>query len=145
MSEAKKEYVFALYPYESQVKGALTFKKGDRFEVKDQSDPDWWRVVVSLRIALYVWCDTQFLSQDLVTGQEGLVPWNHMTRVESYSAERFEAISIFSILLDTLAFSWFFENASRTDTDRFLMAKANPRGKFLVRPSEQFQNGFSLR
>lgn len=40
--------------------------------------------------------------------------------------------------------SWFFENVSRKEADKLLLAEENPRGTFLVRPSEHNPNGFSL-
>lgn len=40
--------------------------------------------------------------------------------------------------------SWFFENVSRKEADKLLLANENPRGTFLVRPSEHNPNGFSL-
>lgn len=43
-----------------------------------------------------------------------------------------------------LFFSWFFENVSRKEADKLLLAEENPRGTFLVRPSEHNPNGFSL-
>lgn len=42
-------------------------------------------------------------------------------------------------------FSWFFENVSRKEADKLLLAEENPRGTFLIRPSEHNPNGFSLR
>lgn len=41
-------------------------------------------------------------------------------------------------------FSWFFENVSRKEADKLLLHEDNPRGTFLVRPSEHNPNGFSL-
>lgn len=41
-------------------------------------------------------------------------------------------------------YSWFFENVSRKEADKLLLAEENPRGTFLVRPSEHNPNGFSL-
>lgn len=41
-------------------------------------------------------------------------------------------------------FSWFFENVLRKEADKLLLAEENPRGTFLVRPSEHNPNGFSL-
>ena len=40
--------------------------------------------------------------------------------------------------------SWFFENVLRKEADKLLLAEENPRGTFLVRPSEHNPNGFSL-
>lgn len=41
-------------------------------------------------------------------------------------------------------FSWFFENVSRKEAEKLLLAEENPRGTFLVRPSEHNPNGYSL-
>lgn len=41
-------------------------------------------------------------------------------------------------------FSWFFENISRKEAEKLLLAEENPRGTFLVRPSEHNPNGYSL-
>lgn len=43
-----------------------------------------------------------------------------------------------------LLFSWFFENVLRKEADKLLLAEENPRGTFLVRPSEHNPNGYSL-
>lgn len=43
-----------------------------------------------------------------------------------------------------LYFSWFFENVSRKEAEKLLLADENPRGTFLVRPSEHNPNGYSL-
>lgn len=40
--------------------------------------------------------------------------------------------------------SWFFENVLRKEADKLLLAEENPRGTFLVRPSEHNPNGYSL-
>lgn len=40
--------------------------------------------------------------------------------------------------------SWFFDDVSRKEADKLLLAEENPRGTFLVRPSEHNPNGFSL-
>lgn len=40
--------------------------------------------------------------------------------------------------------SWFFENVSRKEADKLLLSAENPRGTYLVRPSEHNPNGFSL-
>lgn len=43
-----------------------------------------------------------------------------------------------------LLHSWFFENVLRKEADKLLLAEENPRGTFLVRPSEHNPNGYSL-
>lgn len=44
----------------------------------------------------------------------------------------------------SLEISWFFENVLRKEADKLLLAEENPRGTFLVRPSEHNPNGYSL-
>lgn len=62
--------------------------------------------------------------------------------VKSNSAFVFEIlINLFKFFLN----SWFFENVSRKEADKLLLAEENPRGTFLIRPSEHNPNGFSLR
>lgn len=46
--------------------------------------------------------------------------------------------------LSATSFSWFFENVLRKEADKLLLAEENPRGTFLVRPSEHNPNGYSL-
>lgn len=43
-----------------------------------------------------------------------------------------------------ICFSWFFENISRKEADKLLLAEENPRGTYLVRPSEHNPHGYSL-
>lgn len=40
--------------------------------------------------------------------------------------------------------SWFFENVSRKEAGKLLLVDENPRGTFLVRPSEHNPRGYSL-
>ncbi|CAH1959824.1 unnamed protein product [Acanthoscelides obtectus] len=44
----------------------------------------------------------------------------------------------------TAGVSWFFENISRKEAEKLLLAEENARGTFLVRPSEHNPNGYSL-
>lgn len=41
-------------------------------------------------------------------------------------------------------YSWFFEQVSRKEADKLLLEGENPRGTFLVRPSEHNPQGYSL-
>lgn len=52
--------------------------------------------------------------------------------------------SFYTNIYFTCIFSWFFENVSRKEADKLLLAEDNPRGTFLVRPSEHNPNGYSL-
>ncbi|GBP08994.1 Tyrosine-protein kinase Src64B [Eumeta japonica] len=105
----KRRVVVALYDYKSRDESDLSFMKGDRMEVIDDTESDWWRVV------------------NLSTRQEGLIPLNFVAEERSVNSE-----------------DWFFENVLRKEADKLLLAEENPRGTFLVRPSEHNPNGFSL-
>lgn len=59
-----------------------------------------------------------------------------------YTASNFSLIIFFFSLC--ILISWFFENVSRKEADKLLLAEDNPRGTFLVRPSEHNPNGYSL-
>lgn len=50
----------------------------------------------------------------------------------------------FLLIINFHYFSWFFENVSRKEADKLLLAEENPRGTFLIRRSEHNPNGFSL-
>lgn len=41
-------------------------------------------------------------------------------------------------------FSWFFENISRREAEKYLLAEENPQGTFLIRPSERSTNQYAL-
>uniref|UniRef100_T1GCK3 SH2 domain-containing protein n=1 Tax=Megaselia scalaris TaxID=36166 RepID=T1GCK3_MEGSC len=58
---------------------------------------------------------------------EGLIPLNFVAEERSVNSE-----------------DWFFEKVLRKEADKLLLAEENPRGTFLVRPSEHNPNGFSL-
>ncbi|CAD7003281.1 unnamed protein product [Ceratitis capitata] len=105
----KRRVVVALYDYKSRDESDLSFMKGDRMEVIDDTESDWWRVV------------------NLSTRQEGLIPLNFVAEERSVNSE-----------------DWFFENVLRKEADKLLLAEENPRGTFLVRPSEHNPNGYSL-
>uniref|UniRef100_A0A1B0FJM4 Tyrosine-protein kinase n=1 Tax=Glossina morsitans morsitans TaxID=37546 RepID=A0A1B0FJM4_GLOMM len=64
---------------------------------------------------------------NLSTRQEGLIPLNFVAEERSVNSE-----------------DWFFENVLRKEADKLLLAEENPRGTFLVRPSEHNPNGYSL-
>lgn len=46
--------------------------------------------------------------------------------------------------LSNFFLSWFFANVTRNEAGKLLLSADNPRGTFLVRPSEHDRNGFSL-
>lgn len=61
-----------------------------------------------------------------------------------FSSKVLDQINLFQKKNNSSFFSWFFENVSRKEADKLLLAEENPRGTFLVRPSEHNPNGFSL-
>jgi len=64
-----KRVVVALYDYKSRDESDLSFMKGDRMEVIDDTESDWWRVV------------------NLTTRQEGLIPLNFVAEERSVNSE----------------------------------------------------------
>ncbi|XP_054286422.1 tyrosine-protein kinase Src64B [Macrosteles quadrilineatus] len=61
--------VVAVYNYQSREAADVSFIKGDRMEILDDSEPDWWRV------------------RHLKTGDEGLIPWNFVAEEKSVESE----------------------------------------------------------
>ncbi|KAK9876796.1 hypothetical protein WA026_015034 [Henosepilachna vigintioctopunctata] len=105
----KGKIVVALYNYEARDTSDLSFKKGDRMEIIDDSEKDWFNVI------------------HLSTRNTGYIPSNFVAAEMSVESE-----------------DWFFENISRKEAEKHLLAEDNPRGTFLVRPSEHNPNGYSL-
>lgn len=68
-SSGKGRIVVAVYNYTSREAADLSFAKGDRMEVIDDSESDWWRV------------------RHLRTGEEGLIPWNFVAEEKSVESE----------------------------------------------------------
>lgn len=65
----KRRIVVALYNYTAREDTDVSFVKGDRMEVLDDTESDWWRVV------------------HLTTRQEGLIPWNFVAEERSVNSE----------------------------------------------------------
>jgi len=65
----RSRIVVAVYNYQSRESTDVSFLKGDRMEVLDDSEPDWWRV------------------RHCLTGQEGLIPWNFVAEEKSVESE----------------------------------------------------------
>lgn len=63
------QIVVAVYNYQSREMSDVSFVKGDRMELIDDSEPDWWRV------------------RHLRTGEEGLIPWNFVAEEKSVESE----------------------------------------------------------
>lgn len=68
-SGVKRRIVVALYNYNAREETDVSFMKGDRMEVLDDTESDWWRVV------------------HLSTRQEGLIPWNFVAEERSVNSE----------------------------------------------------------
>lgn len=64
-----RRIVVALYNYNAREETDVSFVKGDRMEVLDDTESDWWRVV------------------HLKTRQEGLIPWNFVAEDRSVMSE----------------------------------------------------------
>ena len=83
----------ALYDYKSRDESDLSFMKGDRMEVIDDTESDWWRVV------------------NLSTRQEGLIPLNFVAEERSVNSEEYVfaiAMKVFVIFTFSCLFSSFF-------------------------------------
>lgn len=65
----KRRIVVALYNYTAREDTDVSFVKGDRMEVIDDTESDWWKV------------------QHLTTRQEGLIPWNFVAEERSVNSE----------------------------------------------------------
>ncbi|KAM6981062.1 proto-oncogene tyrosine-protein kinase Src-like isoform 2-T3 [Aplochiton taeniatus] len=59
----------ALYDYESRTASDLTFKKGDRLQIVNNTEGDWW------------------LARSLTTGESGYIPSNYVAPSDSIQAE----------------------------------------------------------
>lgn len=75
---SKRRIVVALYDYKSRDESDLNFMKGDRMEVIDDTESDWWRVI------------------NLNTRQEGLIPLNFVAEERSVNSE--EYVYLYKIL-----------------------------------------------
>uniref|UniRef100_A0A8D9F015 Tyrosine-protein kinase n=2 Tax=Cacopsylla melanoneura TaxID=428564 RepID=A0A8D9F015_9HEMI len=68
-NSGRGKIVVAVYNYQSREAADVSFLKGDRMEIIDDSEPDWWRV------------------RHLRTGDEGLIPWNFVAPEKSVESE----------------------------------------------------------
>ncbi|XP_023587841.1 tyrosine-protein kinase Fgr isoform X3 [Trichechus manatus latirostris] len=59
----------ALYDYEARTEDDLTFTKGERFHILNNTEGDWWE------------------ARSLITGQTGYIPSNYVAPVDSIQAE----------------------------------------------------------
>jgi len=67
--QQRSRVVVAMYNYQAREVTDVSFTKGDRMEVLDDSESDWWRV------------------RHLQTGEEGLIPWNFVAEEKSVESE----------------------------------------------------------
>ncbi|XP_057702363.1 proto-oncogene tyrosine-protein kinase Src-like isoform X1 [Corythoichthys intestinalis] len=105
----------ALYDYESRTASDLTFRKGDRLQIVNNTkkysfrEGDWW------------------LARSLTTGESGYIPSNYVAPSDSIQAEE-----------------WYFGKITRRDSERILLNLQNRRGTFLVRESETTKGAYCL-
>ncbi|XP_014899766.1 proto-oncogene tyrosine-protein kinase Src isoform X3 [Poecilia latipinna] len=105
----------ALYDYESRTETDLSFKKGERLQILNNTrkincrEGDWW------------------LANSLTTGKSGYIPSNYVAPSDSIQAEE-----------------WFFAKITRRDSERMLLALENRRGTFVVRESETTKGAYCL-
>ncbi|XP_026864102.2 proto-oncogene tyrosine-protein kinase Src isoform X1 [Electrophorus electricus] len=105
----------ALYDYESRTATDLSFRKGERLQIVNNTrklncrEGDWW------------------LARSLTTGQSGYIPSNYVAPSDSIQAEE-----------------WYFGKITRRDSERLLLNLENRRGTFLVRESETTKGAYCL-
>ncbi|XP_069508478.1 proto-oncogene tyrosine-protein kinase Src isoform X3 [Ambystoma mexicanum] len=105
----------ALYDYESRTETDLSFRKGERLQVVnntrkvDVREGDWW------------------LARSLTSGQTGYIPSNYVAPSDSIQAEE-----------------WYFGKITRRESERLLLNQENVRGTFLVRESETTKGAYCL-
>ncbi|XP_056412907.1 tyrosine-protein kinase Lck isoform X2 [Hyla sarda] len=99
-SPVHDKQVMALYDYIPVHVGDLGFQAGERLFILE-STGEWWK------------------AKSLLTGKEGLVPYNFVAPVSGIACER-----------------WFFKDLGRKDAERQLLAPGNQQGSFLIRESE---------
>lgn len=70
MHQTKQTFIYvALYDYDARTNEDLSFKKGERLQIIDSSDGDWW------------------LAKSLVTQREGYIPSNYVAPELSIQSE----------------------------------------------------------
>ncbi|TNN78763.1 Tyrosine-protein kinase Yes [Liparis tanakae] len=62
-------FFVALYDYEARTTDDLSFKKGDRFQIINNTEGDWWE------------------ARSINTGQKGYIPSNYVAPADSIQAE----------------------------------------------------------
>ncbi|KAL2090839.1 hypothetical protein ACEWY4_013102 [Coilia grayii] len=105
----------ALYDYESRTASDLSFQKGERLQIVNNTrkynfrEGDCW------------------LARSLTTGKSGYIPSNYVAPSDSIQAEE-----------------WFFGKITRRDSERLLLSVQNRQGTFLVRESETTKGAYCL-
>ncbi|XP_077467142.1 proto-oncogene tyrosine-protein kinase Src isoform X3 [Stigmatopora argus] len=105
----------ALYDYESRTASDLSFRKGERLQIVNNTrkvncrEGDWW------------------LARSLTSGENGYIPSNYVAPSDSIQAEE-----------------WYFGKITRRDSERLLLSLENRRGTFLVRESETTKGAYCL-
>uniref|UniRef100_A0A671QWX1 Tyrosine-protein kinase n=1 Tax=Sinocyclocheilus anshuiensis TaxID=1608454 RepID=A0A671QWX1_9TELE len=105
----------ALYDYESRTASDLSFRKGERLQIVNNTrklnprEGDWW------------------LARSLTTGESGYIPSKYVAPSDSIQAEE-----------------WYFGKITRRDSERLLLSLENRRGTFLVRESETTKGAYCL-
>ncbi|KAA0706635.1 Proto-oncogene tyrosine-protein kinase [Triplophysa tibetana] len=108
----------ALYDYESRTASDLSFRKGERLQIVNNTEGDWW------------------LARSLTTGESGYIPSNYVAPSDSIQAE--------DHLRLTLEKRWYLGKITRRDSERLLLSLDNRRGTFLVRESETTKGAYCL-
>ncbi|XP_062834937.1 proto-oncogene tyrosine-protein kinase Src isoform X1 [Anolis carolinensis] len=117
----------ALYDYESRTESDLSFKKGERLQILnntrkvDVSSQLWFRYKGLQREGDW------WLAHSLTTGQKGYIPSNYVAPSDSIQAEE-----------------WYFGKITRRESERLLLNPENPRGTFLARESETTKGAYCL-
>ncbi|TKC35601.1 hypothetical protein EI555_012466 [Monodon monoceros] len=106
--DQEERFAVALYDYKAVNDRDLQVLKGEKLQILNEAG-DWW------------------LAKSLITGREGYVPSNFVTRIETLEVEK-----------------WFFRSICRRDAERQLLAPINKAGSFLIRESETSKGAFSL-
>ena len=76
-SSSHSKVVIALYTYNAKDDGDLSFRKGERLQILDDSDPDWW------------------LAKHMISNQKGYIPMNY---VASEAIEMEESVTYYSLV-----------------------------------------------
>ncbi|XP_077467135.1 proto-oncogene tyrosine-protein kinase Src isoform X2 [Stigmatopora argus] len=108
----------ALYDYESRTASDLSFRKGERLQIVNNTEGDWW------------------LARSLTSGENGYIPSNYVAPSDSIQAE--------DHLRLTAESRWYFGKITRRDSERLLLSLENRRGTFLVRESETTKGAYCL-